>query len=156
MNSFDYLFDAQNSDPRSRASYLPNNWESVEAAGKLQFNDGDAVIVPGISVQVTGGHTRDHQIVMIESGGKKACFLADLVPTDSHLKTPYVMGYDLYPGTTMEVKQAFLPPDSIITIWWSRVCPPVTCTEIPGTITASPSFNCNCPAASTDSQLCDK
>ncbi len=102
---FDY---AQDPDARSRASYLAQNWDALKVAGQLQFNDGDAEIVPGISVRVTGGHTRDHQIVMIESGDRKACFLADLVPTDSHLKTPYVMGYDLYPGTTMKVKQEVL------------------------------------------------
>lgn len=41
---------------------------------------------------------------MVRSGDLTACFLADLVPTPSHLKTHYVMGYDLFPLTTMENK----------------------------------------------------
>ena len=53
-------------------------------------------------------HIGNHQIVKVHSVGKTACFLADLAPTDSHLKTPYVMGYDLYPTTTMEMKEKVL------------------------------------------------
>ena len=37
-----------------------------------------------------------------------ACFLADLVPTPSHLKTHYVMGFDLDPLTTMKNKEPVL------------------------------------------------
>lgn len=99
---------AKNPDPRSRGSYLPQNWEPIEKSGQLELLYGDTEIVPGISVQVTGGHTEYHQIVLIHSFGKTACFLADLVPTNSHLKTPYVMGYDLFPKVTMEVKEKVL------------------------------------------------
>lgn len=99
---------AQNPDPRSKASYLPHNWDAVLAAGQLRLLQGDEEIVAGVSVEVTGGHTRDHQIVKVISGGKTACFLADLAPTSSHLKTPYVMGYDLYPKTSMEAKERVL------------------------------------------------
>lgn len=105
QGEFEY---AKNPDPRSRGSYLPHNWEAIEASGQLQLISGDQEIVPGIDVFITGGHTRNHQIVKINSGGKTACFLADLVPTDSHLKTSYVMGYDLYPKTTMEMKEKVL------------------------------------------------
>jgi len=99
---------ARDPDPRSKGSYFPHNWDPLLANRQLELIAGDREIVPGISVQVTGGHTRDHQIVKIRSEGRTACFLADLVPTDSHLKTTYVMGYDLYPKTTMEVKEKVL------------------------------------------------
>ncbi|MFQ5677713.1 MAG: MBL fold metallo-hydrolase [bacterium] len=99
---------AKNPDPRSKGSYLARNWQAIEKSGQLQLISGNSEIVSGVEVVVTGGHTRDHQIVKIHDGDKTACFLADLVPTDSHLKTPYVMGYDLYPKTTMEVKAKVL------------------------------------------------
>jgi len=99
---------AQNPDPRSRGSYLAHNWQAVAASGQMTLLHGDGEIVPGVEVQITGGHTQYHQIVKITSDGRTACFLADLVPTDSHLKTPYVMGYDLFPKTTMEAKQRVL------------------------------------------------
>lgn len=99
---------AKNPDPRSRASYLSKNWDAVIEAGQLELISGNYEIVPGVEVEIAAGHTRDHQIVKVHSAGKTACFLADLVPTNSHLKTPYVMGYDLYPRKTMEEKERVL------------------------------------------------
>ena len=56
----------------------------------------------------TPGHTAHHQSVILRSGDLTVCFLADLVPTPSHLKTHYVMGYDLFPRATMENKERIL------------------------------------------------
>jgi len=105
QDEFEY---AKNPDPRSRGSYLAQNWQAIEESDQLQLISGNQEIVPGIEVFTTGGHTQNHQIVKVHSDGKTACFLADLVPTDSHLKTAYVMGYDLYPKTTMEMKEKVL------------------------------------------------
>lgn len=99
---------AHNPDPRSRASYLKWNWEPLEQRGMLKLIDGTQEILPGIESIVTGGHTRDHTIVKVNTDRQTVVFLADLVPTASHLKTPYVMGYDLYPLQTMEVKPRVL------------------------------------------------
>lgn len=99
---------ASHPDPRSRGSYLAHNWQPLEKNGQIELISGDSEIVPGLEVNVTGGHTEYHQIVRIKTNGQSACFLADLVPTHSHLKTAYVMGYDLYPKTTMEMKERIL------------------------------------------------
>ncbi|MDZ7362836.1 MAG: MBL fold metallo-hydrolase [candidate division KSB1 bacterium] len=99
---------AQNPDERSRASYLKWNWEALEKSGQLQLLDGTTEVLPGIESFLAPGHTLYHTIIKIKSAGKTAAFLADLVPTTSHLKTPYVMGYDLYPKLTMETKPRIL------------------------------------------------
>lgn len=96
---------ARNPDPRSKASYLAENWEPLGESGQLDLIQGNQTVVPGIETFVTGGHTRDHQIVLVKSGGQIACFLGDLCPTTSHVRTPYVMSYDLFPTQTMEVKE---------------------------------------------------
>ena len=62
----------------------------------------------GVRVRRTGGHTRFHQIVYLESGGRTAVFAADLIPTTAHVDLPWIMGYDLYPMETLEFKRAFL------------------------------------------------
>ena len=61
--------------------------------------------MPGVRVRRTGGHTMHHQIVMIESGGRTAVFVADLIPTTAHVPMPWIMGYDLYPMDTLAFKQ---------------------------------------------------
>jgi glyoxylase-like metal-dependent hydrolase (beta-lactamase superfamily II) len=42
-------------------------------------------------------------------GAARAVFWADLVPTGAHVPYPWIMGYDLFPVTTLENKQRWLP-----------------------------------------------
>jgi len=100
--------DALNPNPRSKASYLPDNLIPLKESGQLRLTDREEVIVPGISVKVTGGHTRGHQIVYIKSEGNTAVYLADLIPLTAQIKANWVMAYDLYPVETVEVKEKFI------------------------------------------------
>ncbi len=100
--------DAMAKSPRTKASYNLDDIVPLQESGQIHLIDGDAEIVPGIRVRVTGGHTRSHSIVEIESEGEKALFLADLIPTSSHIRVPYVMGYDLFPADTAEYKEKLL------------------------------------------------
>ena len=95
---------AKNPDPRSRPSYLPHTWEMLEQTGRLVVTADNQEISPGVQLLATPGHTRHHQSVLLQSEGRSACFLADLAPTSTHLKTNYVMGFDLYPIFSMESK----------------------------------------------------
>ena len=99
--------DATHTHERNRASYLPDNYVPLAAAGVLQLVDDDQTIMPGVRVKRTGGHCMHHQIIYIESGGKTAVFAADLVPTTAHLPNPWIMGYDLYPMDTLAAKKTF-------------------------------------------------
>jgi glyoxylase-like metal-dependent hydrolase (beta-lactamase superfamily II) len=99
---------AKDPDPRSSPSYLPHTWEPLEKRGQVALTSGDEEIASGVTVLPAPGHTPNHQIVTVRSGEMTACFLADLVPTPSHLKTHYVMGFDLDPLTTMKNKEPVL------------------------------------------------
>ena len=101
--------DAINPNERTRASYMPENYRPLEEAGVLQLVDDDSSIMPGVRVRRTGGHTRHHQMVMIESGGQTAVFAADALPMTAHLPDPWIMGYDLFPLETLSFKKEFLP-----------------------------------------------
>ena len=35
-------------------------------------------------------------------------FMADLLPSQGHIPLPYVMGYDMFPMTTLDEKKTFL------------------------------------------------
>lgn len=98
--------DALHPHERNRASYMEENFAPLEHAGLLQMVSGDYEVEPGIKVIRSGGHTRGHQCVLIESAGQSALFLGDLVPTRTHVPLPYVMGYDLYPMDTLEAKRS--------------------------------------------------
>jgi len=101
--------DATHPSVRTRASYLLDNYVPLAEAGVLQLVDDDQTIMPGVKVRRTGGHTQHHQMILIESGGKTAAFVADLIPTAAHVPDVWVMGYDLYPLDTMAAKKQFVP-----------------------------------------------
>jgi len=100
--------DATHPHERNRASYLVENFVPLQDAGVADFLRGDQEIVPGIRTRRTGGHTRYHHSIFIESEGKTAVFAADLMPTTAHVEAPWIMGYDLYPMETLEFKKLFL------------------------------------------------
>jgi methylmalonyl-CoA epimerase len=100
--------DAMHPHERNRASYIADNFVPLAEAGVLQLVDDDQMIMPGVRVRRTGGHCMHHQMVLIESGGRTAAFVADLMPTTAHLSAPWIMGYDLYPMDTLAVKKAFV------------------------------------------------
>ena len=77
-------------------------------AGVLDLVAGDRPIMANVRVVRTGGHSRHHQIVVIESGDETAVFAADLIPTAAHVDEAWIMGYDLYPMDTLAFKRAFL------------------------------------------------
>jgi glyoxylase-like metal-dependent hydrolase (beta-lactamase superfamily II) len=99
---------AHATNERTSASYLPDNYAPVMAAGRWELVEGDAEVAPGISVVRTPGHCPHHQSVLVRSGGDTACFLADVVPTFAHLPLPWIMGYDVEPLVTLESKRALL------------------------------------------------
>lgn len=92
---------AKHTNERTAGSYLAPNFERVP----FRLIDGETEILPGIRAIPTPGHVPYHQSLLIESGGEKACFLADLVPTSAHLPLPWIMGYDLEPLVTLETRR---------------------------------------------------
>ena len=99
--------DATHPHERNRASYLQENFVPLKDAGVLTLVDDGAEFAPGVRYRRSGGHTSNHQVVMIESGGRTAVFTADMYPTSVHIPDPWMMGYDLYPMDTLAFKRTF-------------------------------------------------
>ncbi|HUK46576.1 MAG TPA: MBL fold metallo-hydrolase [Terriglobales bacterium] len=92
---------------RDTVSYLHENYDPLVESGQMQLLKGNQEILPGISVEVFGGHTRDMQAIIIRSGGKTACYISDLIPTSAHVEVNWVMGFDLYPLETIESRKRY-------------------------------------------------
>ena len=93
---------------RDRASYFPENFAPLQQSCKLSLLEGDRAIAPGVELIRVPGHTADMQCIKLSGGGKAAFFFADLVPMTPHLQLPWIMGYDLYPMTTLENKKKWI------------------------------------------------
>jgi len=92
---------------RDAVSYISNNYDPLIRSGQMQLLQHDCETTPGISVCNYPGHTRAMMAIMVESGGKKACYISDLIPTTAHLDLVWGMGYDLFPLETIESKKRY-------------------------------------------------
>ncbi len=100
--------DATHPNERNRASYLQDDFVPLKPAGVIDFFDGDSTIRPGVRVERSGGHTPQHQVVYVESGGRTAVFPSDIIPTTAHLQDPWVTGYDLFPLDSLAFKKRLI------------------------------------------------
>jgi glyoxylase-like metal-dependent hydrolase (beta-lactamase superfamily II) len=100
--------DATGDLPELAGSYFTDDFKPLNNAGLLEFVDGPAEIVPGVTTRLTGGHTRGHQIVVLESDGVSAVCPVDICPTADHLPTFWSPAYDQYPLTVRRVKPGIL------------------------------------------------
>lgn len=92
---------------RDRVSYISDNYNPLIDTGQMQLFNGQTEITPGVTVVPYPGHTRNMHAVFIQSGGKTACYISDLVPTSWHLEPTWLMAYDLYPLETIENKKKY-------------------------------------------------
>jgi len=97
--------DAMNPNERTAATYLVDKLRLFEESGNLELLDGDTELFKGISVTVTGGHTPGSQAVVVDGGGERVIYPADIMPTSAHIRVPYVAAIDLDPTRTMEKKR---------------------------------------------------
>ncbi len=108
---------ARHTNERTRASYLPHNFEPVAEAGKWKLLHGDVDVLPGISVRVTPGHVPYLQCVLVRDRGDTLVYVADLLPTRHHLPLPWIMGYDVEPLRTLESKRKLIR-EALDEGWW--------------------------------------
>jgi glyoxylase-like metal-dependent hydrolase (beta-lactamase superfamily II) len=100
---------AEQPTERDRASYLPENWQSVKENGQLELKDAEYEVVPGLRMETHAGHNRTMQCWRLEQAGHTIFGFADLVPMRAHVSYAWIMGYDLFPMETLEAKKRLLP-----------------------------------------------
>ena len=99
---------ATHTNERTAGSYFPHNFVPLQESALFDFVDGERDIIAGIRAVPTPGHTPHHHGLLLESGGERAFYIADLVPTAAHLPLPWIMGYDVEPLVTLETKRRIL------------------------------------------------
>jgi len=98
---------ARHPSERDAISYIPDNYDPLVQSGQMTLLKGGEEIIPGISVKAFPGHTAHMQGVVVENGGRTACYISDLIPTTAHIDLTWGMGFDLYPLQTIESKKQY-------------------------------------------------
>ncbi len=107
---------------REKASFLKENILPIQDCGKLKFlnvqselsivNSPFAIhhspFINNFSFYIVNGHTNGMMLPKINYNGKTIIYMADLLPSVAHIPLPYVMGYDMFPYTTLQEKKWFL------------------------------------------------
>ncbi len=103
------LQTAKNPNLRERASYFSCNFDPLLESNVLHILDGPVRdLFECVSVEISNGHTTGQQTVKIHDGKVGIVYCADVIPTSSHVRIPWIMGYDLNPLQIMEEKQILL------------------------------------------------
>jgi glyoxylase-like metal-dependent hydrolase (beta-lactamase superfamily II) len=98
---------ARHPSERDAISYISENYDPLVESGQMTLLKGGEEIVPGISVKTFPGHTAHMQAVIVQSQGRTACYISDLIPTTAHIDLTWGMGFDLYPLQTIESKKQY-------------------------------------------------
>jgi glyoxylase-like metal-dependent hydrolase (beta-lactamase superfamily II) len=102
---------------REKASFLKENILPIQESGQLKFIEvgkqqknrlAETIFSENISIRFVSGHTEAMMLPQINYNGKTIVYMADLLPSAAHIPLPYVMGYDMFPLTTLNEKKAFL------------------------------------------------
>jgi glyoxylase-like metal-dependent hydrolase (beta-lactamase superfamily II) len=102
MSEWEWAVDSaeQRADDYRLDDYLP-----LRDAGQLRLVKGTEQIVPGVTVEWTGGHCPGHQVVWIEDNEEKLLVPADIIPTPAMLRLNIVMSYDLIHSRLLTTKR---------------------------------------------------
>lgn len=108
--------------PLARGSYIEDDFLPLSEKGLLELVRGGKEVAKGISVELTGGHTRGHQVVRFASGGSEAIYLGDIVPTVAHLPLNWLMSWDMEPELVWKEKARLLEEASRrgALVFWSH------------------------------------
>ncbi len=108
---------ATNPNEREKACFLKENILPIEESGRLKFVDsapmekdrlGETFFTENISIRFVSGHTESMMLPQIKYKNRTIVFMADLLPSAGHIPLPYIMGYDMFPLTTLHEKKSFL------------------------------------------------
>ena len=99
---------ARRAGPRTRGSYRPEDFEPIDAAGRLTLHEGAVEVTPGVTVHPAPGHLPHMQVITITGRKGTVFFPADLIPTTHHLAPAWIMAYDVEPLRTLDTKTEWL------------------------------------------------
>jgi glyoxylase-like metal-dependent hydrolase (beta-lactamase superfamily II) len=100
---------ASHPNDRTRGTYLAENFEPLEDAKAVELVEGDAEILPGLHLTLAPGHTEDHAVIEVESGGEYALYIGELSQHPVQLeRLAWISAFDIMPVISLETKKRFV------------------------------------------------
>ena len=97
---------ASRPNERTRATYLAENFEPLEDGRQVELVEGEAEIIKGLRLLPAPGHTADHCIVEMDSGGELALYVGELAQHPVMLeRIAWISAFDVLPLVSLETKK---------------------------------------------------
>jgi glyoxylase-like metal-dependent hydrolase (beta-lactamase superfamily II) len=97
---------AMHPNERTRGTYFAENFEPLTASGQLELVDGEREVVPGITFVPAPGHTADHAVIALTSGGETALYTGDLAHHAVQFeRLAWIPAFDILPLVSLETKR---------------------------------------------------
>ncbi len=91
---------------RTRTTYLAENFEPLDDARQVELVEGEAEIIKGLRLLPAPGHTADHCIVEMDSGGELALYVGELAQHPVMLeRIAWISAFDVLPLVSLETKK---------------------------------------------------
>jgi glyoxylase-like metal-dependent hydrolase (beta-lactamase superfamily II) len=97
-----------NPNPREAASYFSDNTDMMLNNGSLRLLDSPGKLMPDIEVLIMDGHTGGQLIPLIHTGSETVAYVADFIPSKTHIPVPYLASVDTQPLLSLKEKEEFL------------------------------------------------
>ena len=98
-----------NPSDKDKGSYIKEKFHPLMEHGVLSLLEKAENFDDEIEFIVVNGHTFGQQLLKISDSSTTLFYCADLFPTTSHIRIPYIMGYDNQPLETVKEKKMILP-----------------------------------------------
>ena len=97
---------ASRPNERTRATYLAENFEPLEDARQVELVEGEVEIIKGLRLVPAPGHTADHCLVEVDSGGEMALYVGELAQHPVMLeRIAWISAFDVLPLVSLETKK---------------------------------------------------
>lgn len=95
---------------REKASFLKENILPIKESGRLKMIEVQEGLefMKNFNIRFVDGHTGSMMLPQIRYKDKTIVYVADLLPSISHIGLPYIMSYDTRPLETLKEKKSFL------------------------------------------------
>jgi hypothetical protein len=91
-------------------SYIPEELDCLKEAPQVEWLHGNGVIDGYIKYEITGAHSKYHQVYWIVDGGETVFFGGDDAPQLQQMRSRFVAKYDYDGKKSMELRQQ----------WWKK------------------------------------
>jgi len=99
---------ATNPNPREKAAYHRENFMPLFEQGLFEFIHEEMELIPGVFLKIVNGHTSGQIILEIDYHNHKLIYVADFIPSSTHVPVAYVAAYDVQPLLALKEKEEFL------------------------------------------------